>query len=298
MQFLQNNRFLGALSRFSTQNYFHTLVILFAAIVFTFFTSKDYIPAIFRMIMPWVLLFAVLSTNRSRQAWLVLLASIMLVINVILNFYVSANHGFMIAYIGLALMICLAAQERGTALMEKLAAYFLTALMGLALIQKLASPNYMSGDLLGYYVLSGNMFKVLISLFYPDWMTIVHENNAAVQSLQDMAPQGMQAADIVVPAGIGLLIMALTYVSLATQAVMELCLFLRARLGVWTHYMLLLFVVIIYTTRNENIFLSMNCILGYAMTNEQTKSARPLYVIWIFYLLVMELAGVRPGILV
>lgn len=95
-----------------------------------------------------------------------------------------------------------------------------------------------------------------------------------------------------------MLIMTLTYAALVCQFLMEAALLLRARLGLWVHYGLLFFVLIIYSTRNENVFLSMNCILGYALTDAQTKSVRKFYVLWIFYLLVMELMGVRPGLLI
>ncbi len=289
-------RALTAVTRFATDNYFHTLMILFAAIVFTFFTTKEYIPALFRIAMPWVLLIMITSTEKRRWFWMLAVSSVMLLINVYLNFYVIANHGFVIAYIGLALMIVVAA-ENGELLMQKIALWFLTLLMGLALIQKLSSPYYMSGNLIGDYILSGNMFKVLISLFYPDWFNVVHENLAGRRELADTMPQTGNSLSLAVPAGITILIMGLTYTSLAAQFLMEAALLLRARLGIWVHYALLLFVVIIYSTRNENVFLSMNCILGYALTDEQTKSARKFYVLWIFYLLAMELSGVRPGIL-
>jgi len=290
------NRALTALNRFVTEHYFHTLVILFAAIVFTFFTTKEYIPALFRMVMPWVLLIMVTSTENRRWFWMLAVSSVMLLINVYLNFYVSANHGFVIAYIGIALMIAVAAPN-GVVLMQKMALWFLTLLMGLALVQKLASPYYMSGNLVGDYILSGNMFKVLISLFYPDWFNVVHENLAGRAELANTPPQTSNSIELAVPVGITAVIMGLTYASLAAQFLMEAALLLRARLRLWVHYALLLFVVIIYATRNENVFLSMNCILGYALTDEQTKSARKFYVLWIVYLLAMELMGVRPGIL-
>jgi hypothetical protein len=296
MESSDQNRLLSKISQFTTNHYFHTLLILFAAIVFTFFTTKDYIPTVFRLIMPWVLLIMITTTLQRRWAWTLMLASLMLIINVYLNFYTSANHGFMIAYIGLALLVAISADDE--ALMQKIALWFLTALMGLALIQKMASPYYMSGNLIGDYILTGQMFKNLITVVYPDWVNVVHQNVAAGRELATIAPQKGNAVDIAVPMGITVLIMGLTYTSLISQFLMEAALIARSRLGIWVHYALLLFVVIIYSTRNENVFLSMNCILGYALTDEQTKSARKFYVIWVFYLLAMELMGVRPGFLI
>lgn len=289
-------RALSNVAGFATDKYFHTLLILFSAIAFTFFTTKYYIPAVFRFILPWVLLIMITTNLRRTWCWTLILTTVMLVINVYVNYYHSANHGFMIAYIGLALLIAISADNE--VLMQKMALYFLTVLMGLALVQKLASPYYMSGNLIGDYILTGQMFKNLITVVYPDWVNVVHENNAAIRELGSLPPATGSSVPLVVPAGITALIMVLTYTSLAAQLLMEAALLLRARLGVWVHYALLLFVLIIYSTRNENVFLSMNCILGYAMTDAQSKSVRKFYVIWIFYLLAMELMGVRPGFLI
>jgi len=289
-------RFFKTVSCFVAENYFHTLLILFAAIVFTFFTTKDYIPPIFRMIMPWVLLLMITSTIRRTWTLMLFLTSVMLVINVMLNYYQIANHGFMIAYISLALLIAVAANDE--ALMQKMALYFLTILMGLALVQKLVSPYYMSGNLIGDYILTGMMFKYLIAVVYPNWLNIVHENNAAIRDLGVMPSSVGNSVALAAPAGVATLIMALTYISLASQFLIEVALLLRSRLGAFVHYALLLFVLIIYSTRNENVFLSMNCILGYSMTDDKTKSVRIFYVLWIFYLLGMEMMGVRPGLLI
>lgn len=296
MMTTSNKRALSNVARFATDNYFHTLLILFSAIVFIFFTTKYYIPTVFRFILPWVLLIMITTNLRRTWCWTLILATVMLVINVYVNYYHSANHGFMIAYIGLALLIAISANDE--VLMQKMALYFLTVLMGLALVQKLASPYYMSGNLIGDYILTGQMFKNLITVVYPDWVNVVHENNAAIRELGALTASKGNSVALAVPAGFTVLVLALTYTSLATQFLMEAALLLRARLGVWVHYALLFFVLIIYATRNENVFLSMNCILGYAMTDAQSKSVRKFYVIWIFYLLTMELMGVRPGFLI
>lgn len=293
---MKSQRYLGSVARFATDNYFHTMMILFAAIVFTFFTTKEYIPTGFRLVMPWVLFLMITATVKRTWAWMLVLASIMLVINAVLNFYVSANHGFMIAYISLALLIAVCADDQ--ALMQKMALWFLTVLMGLALIQKLASPYYMSGNLIGDYILTGQMFKNLITVAHPDWVNVVHANIAAKRELAAILPSTGNSVPLAVPAGITALIMGLTYTALVSQFLMEAALLARSRMGIWVHYALLLFVLIIYSTRNENVFLSMNCILGYALTDAQTKSARKFYVIWIFYLLAMEMMGVRPGLLI
>lgn len=292
---LAKNRVLGPLTQLVTENYFVTLVVMFSAISFTYMTKNNTIPDNLKMIMPWVLIFAIFAGNRSMRMWMVGLASVLLTINLAVNFYAAANHGFVIAYIGFALFLGLALDDEteGARITARTAAWFLTALMGLALIQKLASPFYMSGNLIGYYVMNGQIYENLMHLVYPDWSQIVFEYRQTTKEFNQISPSESLIIATVVPAGAATIIMLLTYASLIMQAGMELALLLRARLGIYVHYILLAFVFAIYSTRNENTFLSMNCILGYMMTTEETKSVRILYVIWVIFLLTMSLVGQR-----
>jgi hypothetical protein len=61
--------------------------------------------------------------------------------------------------------------------------------------------------------------------------------------------------------------------------------------------MILGFVALVYLTRNENEFLSINCLLGYSMTDEQTKAIRPWYVLAVIYLLSAALMDLRPSVI-
>lgn len=141
------------------------------------------------------------------------------------------------------------------------------------------------------------MFKTLISLFYSDWPEVVKQNLDAQKMLLAQRPGGGATVALTIPFWVQLLAVVLTYAALASQTLIELFILFRKRFGIWTHYAVLLFVLIIYSTRNENVFLSMNLILGFAITDEHTKRARLWYVIGIAYLLIMEMMGLRPGII-
>ena len=295
MAALRTSRVTKPVADFVTDNYFQTLLLLFAGIVFTFFTTKDYIPVGLRLVMPWLLVALVSVREMRTRATLLIWVVAALALNVGLNFYVSANHGFMIAYIGLALLISCAAEKDGAVLMQRAAVLLLSILMGLALIQKLVSQYYMSGHLIGSYLATGQMFKVLLSFVIPDWFQIVKDNLDAEKTLIGQA--ATTSVSVTIPPLVQGLAVILTYTALASQALMEVFILARRRFGIWTHYAVILFVLIVYATRNENVFLSMNLILGYAMTDEATKSARIWYVIGVFYLLTMQMTGLRPGII-
>lgn len=284
------------INHFVSENHIRTLLILFSAIVFVFFTTKEYIPFASRMIAPFLLLFLVTTKDARLQFGLLFGVVLTLALNLWGNFYVTANHGFMITYIGIALMIAIAAAKNGSNVIARAAVLLISILMGLALIQKIISPHYMSGALIGGYLANGQMFKVLISLVVPEWTQIVHQNILAQKALTALQPAVASGVPVTVPAIVQSLALILTYAALGSQALLEVCILLRARLRNWAHYAVMLFVLIIYSTRNENVFLSMNLILGYAMTDDDSKSVRLWYVLGIAYLLIMEMMGLRPGI--
>lgn len=288
---------IAPISRFVTEEHIRTLLVLFSAIVFVFFTTKDYIPFAARLVVPFLLILLIAAQTMQQRFTLLFWITLGLALNVALNFYVIANHGFVIMFIGIALMVACASQEDASRNISRAAVFLISILMGLALIQKLISPHYMNGDLIGSYLANGYMFKTLISLFDPTWPQTVHQNLAAQKELMAQAPAAKSVASVTIPAFVQVLAVLLTWAALASQVMIEVCVLIRSRLGVWAHYAIMLFVLIIYSTRNENVFLSMNLILGYAITDETTKSARLWYVIGIAYLMIMEAMGLRPGII-
>jgi len=288
---------ISPIARFVTEEHIRTLLMLFSAIVFVFFTSKDYIPFIVRLVVPFLLLLLITASEMRQRFNLLLWITLGLALNVLMNFYVIANHGFVITYIGIALMIACASGEEASKNISRAAVFLISILMGLALIQKLISAHYMSGDLIGSYLANGYMFKTLISLVDPSWPQTVHQNLAAQKTLMNVAPAVSASMNVTIPPIIQVLAIVLTWMALVSQVLIEACVLLRNKIGVWAHFAIILFVLIIYSTRNENVFLAMNLIFGYAITNETTKSARLWYVIGIAYLMIMEAMGLRPGII-
>lgn len=296
MTWLHRNRWIAAASEFVTQRHIETLLIAFSAVVFVFFTTKDYIPMGARLFVPFLLIALVTVREMRMRAVLLLWVNLGLLVNVLMNYYVIANHGFVILYIGLALMFACASGDRASEHIGRGAVFILSILMGLALIQKLVSDHYMSGTLIGTYLLTGQMFKTLITLAYTAWPQVVADNLAAGENLMRSAPATTSAA-LNVPVFVAPLALVLTWAALLSQATVELFILLRNRFGLWTHWVIMGFVLVIYATRNENVFLSMNLILGYAMTTDETKAARAWYVFGIAYLMIMEAMGIRPGII-
>lgn len=270
-----------------------TAVILFTAIACVFASSKEYTAVWVSVLVPVLGLIAC-TTDRAvvRFGALLGMAAALAVI-VLANYYVIANHGFMLLWAGLAL--CLAAAcdaPRDLVILRRNAALLLGLLMGLALVQKLTSTYFMQGELLGGLLVQGEMFGNALGLGVPGWGEMLVGYRAASEAL--MAEPAPGSAAMVVPAAVAVLAVVMTWTSLAAQAVLEVLILLRARVGIWLHVAVIGFVLLVYSTRPENVFLSVNGLLGYAMTDETTAAARIWYVVLVGWLLITHLVGVRP----
>ncbi|MEM7241610.1 MAG: hypothetical protein AAF429_05450 [Pseudomonadota bacterium] len=283
---------------FVNDRYAQMLLVLFAVVSFSVLVEQAYMPILAKILVPWLCLIAVINASRNLRAAMLLIATVLLFLNVLTDWYRVANHSFMISFIGLGLFLMVAAEEKGADVMRFMARYILCALMALALVQKLISPYYMSGNLMADYILNEpSIFSNLINLFVPDHLNTLHqinqiERNLVNSPLTDTATRPLQVSPL-----IPVIAMMLTYASLFWQAALEAVLLFKSKLGLWTHRIIIFFVLIIYATVDENEFLSMNCLLGYAMTDDSTKRARFWYVLMIFFLLGFKLTGIRLNLI-
>lgn len=286
----------GPMLRIVLERQVDVTVALFAAISFAFVSTGGITSTWASLLLPFLGLAAITTDRRSVRFGTVLGMAAVLAALVITNYYVIANHGFMLVWVGLGLaIVCACDEPEDNAQLQKTATLLLALLMGFALIQKLREPYYLDGDLLGGLVAQGEVYLNLISLFLPEWPAMVADYEGAFNTLLAESTAGSVA--MAVPATIVGLTWRMTIGSLVAQATIELLILFRARVGMLLHIAILGFVALVYTTRNENEFLSINCLLGYAMTNDQTRAARPWYVVAVIYLLGSALIDVRPWLI-
>ena len=283
---------------FVNDRYEQMLVVLFAIVSFAVLVEQPYMPVLAKILVPWFCLIAVTNQSRNLRAAMLLAVAVLLFSNVLLDWYRVANHSFMIAFIGFALFLMVAAEDKGADVMRFMARYILCALMALALVQKLISPYYMSGNLMADYILNEpHIFSNLINIIIPGHLDSLHEINQIERNLVNSPLTDIAARTLAIDPLIPMIAMMLTYASLFWQATLEAVLLFKSKLGLWTHRVVIFFVIIIYSTVDENEFLSMNCLLGYAMTDESTKQARFWYVLLIFFLLVFKQTGIRLNLI-
>ncbi|GMG85268.1 hypothetical protein LNKW23_44860 [Paralimibaculum aggregatum] len=215
------------------------------------------------------------------------------------DYFRAANHEFVLAYFAL-LMALLWRAEPFWPHAERFCLFMLALLMGLALIQKVSSPFYMDGDLLGQFLLQRDIYGMLTPLLIPG----IGEADIAATALRDrvLADYALSAGSVTplppLPEGLAATALAMTYSSIAFQGGLEVALLFRRRLGVVLHLVIVFFVITVYAMRHENVFLSLNCIMGFALTDDRSRGMRVIYVGVIGWLLVTYLLGYRPALLI
>jgi hypothetical protein len=270
-------------------------VAIYVAIAFAFVCSGSYTQTWVSLLVPFLGIAALWSDSRTVRFGALLGIAAVNAALVAANYYVIANHGFMLVWCGLALAFAMACDSgRDTVVLRRNAALLLGVLMAFAFVQKLRAGYYTDGDLLGGLMLEGDIYYNLLSWWYPDWPALVAGYSATVEGLVQTPEAG--SAAIMVPAAVAAMAWRMTIGSLISQGVLEVLILFRARVGMALHVAILAFVALVYTTRNENEFLSINCLLGFAMTDERTAAARPWYILAVVYLLAADLIGLRPWI--
>jgi hypothetical protein len=271
-------------------------VALYAAITFAYVCSDGLARVWLSLLVPFLGLAAVSTASRTVRFGAVLGIALVMAALVGTNYYTIANHGFMLVWTGLAVAFaCACDSPRDEVVLRRNAAILLGILMGFALIQKLRTDHYMVGDLLGGLLIQGEMYSTLLGWLIPEWPSLLSDYRAATDEL--LSRPEAASVTIAVPAAVVALAWRMTVSSLLAQAVLEILIIFRERVGLLLHVGILGFVALVYTTRPENEFLSINCLLGYAMTDERTAAARVWYVVAVAYLLAAAMIGLRPQII-
>lgn len=270
-------------------------IAIYAAITLSYLSSLESAGPIL-ILVPFLALAALTTTSDTVRFGTVLGIAVIVGLAVLAHYYRAANHGFMLFWVGLGIAFASACSApRNLTVLARNSAILLALLMFIALIQKLRSTYYMEGDLLGGFLVDGEVYSVLIGFVIPEWPTLLQDYRTAFDAA--MASSEVTTAALAIPPAVVAFSWRMTIGSLVAQAVLELMILFRAKAGIYLHLATLGFVALVYSTRNENTFLSINLLLGYAMTDERSAKVRPWYVVAVIYLITAEVVDYRPYIL-
>ncbi|MEM9061710.1 MAG: hypothetical protein AAGD13_14715 [Pseudomonadota bacterium] len=278
----------------------HAWLAVFTAIVCAHLIGTPHIEPIERWTAIACFLCALPLAQGPAGRVLQILGAVLLVRMLVVDWILFANHGFLITYFSLFFAVCAVTRADFWSHGAMFSRTMLALLMGAALLHKLVSPYYMTGNQIADMLLRGDGYTQILATAYDGMADVLLATKTALyELLNDYNLQQVGGSTELPDLGLILLfvIYGMTAVSVFVQGLLEAALIWQRWFGIWLHRLIFCFSLLVYTLRPENIFLSMNLMMGYAMTDERAKGMRLPYIIVIAYLLISHLTGFRPSLI-
>lgn len=250
------------------------------------------------LILPSALLgLAIPYLIRSWKYWFLL--SLLLLFNLVFNFFNTSNHLFIATYFAWTVALILISKEDFFITLRSCSRYILILVMGMATLHKITSPEFTSGSFMTYEFLLGIRKFFLLEIIWADLGKIFSVNRTNVTDMISEGSAQISGADLLSPGDeFFIFTKVFSYFTIFFEAALFLSFVFYARLNRVTHILLILFIWFTYLYTNENSFFSMLCILGYLLSYKENKKIRIMYTATVIIMLIMDLAKFRPGILV
>jgi len=233
------------------------------------------------------------------KEWIVwLLTSIFLVFNLYFNYLHTSNHLFIATYFSWIVTLILISKDDFHDALRISSKYLLVLVVGMATIHKITSQEFYSGSFMSFELLLGLRSFFPIILLWPNFSNYIVENQLI---LSEIFNNNFDAESIYyfISPGEDFFIFTkrLSYITIFYEAIVAIFLLIYPRYRRLTHILLISFIWFTYIYTNENSFFSMLCILGYAISYNDQKRFRTLYVLTILLMLSMDVISFRPGFL-
>lgn len=244
-------------------------------------------------------LLALVLSGDKKQRWAYVAIGSVLIFSIVSMYTLVANHLFLLAYLVWAVAIH-ADDDEG---LVNTSRYILIAVMGIAALQKLINPYFISGDALAWYVASGESFGNLIAYANPGWA----EQTAQVfaDSQNAMAPVDSNTPTSTPPGAFLGAMIALSWFVFALELVVALSwIQLPGKLSTLRQYaphITFAFVWGTYLMRNEAFFFALVALLG-TLGVPREPDQQPSKLWWfgigtVAFMLVVGFFGFRPPFL-
>ncbi|MEM6280050.1 MAG: hypothetical protein AAF733_11260 [Verrucomicrobiota bacterium] len=235
-----------------------------ALIVFlTYFFTTSRLDENFQMLGIVALFTGIVFFDRFASSWWTwATVSFCLLAGIVMRPIDVPNHHYMLFYAGLALTLCLTADPaRRLELMRINFRWIIVALMGIATVQRLVQPTFMTGDYLGLETALGGFAHPLLKLF-PEHLAIANANKELVETLRNAPPGQLDAVTLTSPfPALPFIAKSFMIVILVIEA--WVCLLMWRLPKHWlTHLSIMAFGASLAVLRQELTFISVLCLLG------------------------------------
>ena len=212
------------------------------------------LPLLFMVL--FLTVFFVKSINQSLIWYLTLT---LLLFDLICDYFVRANHHFFLIYLTILIIIFLKNGRHGDFITNIKLLVFIVLLF--SAIQKLLSPQFVSGDFYYYMFNTGNFFKPLLR-FNPEMNDVVAHNNAMILELGKTDPNELKQIVLQnVEPNIGSISHAFAWLTIIFEILVAISLLLRPK-HILSHLLFIVLIFGIFLMRMENGFLCLLAITG------------------------------------
>lgn len=196
--------------------------------------------------------------------WLTLLT--LLIIDLYYNYFRVANHHFMLVLVVIA-VISYNYHQRSAILIKNIQ-LLLVVVIVTSVVQKLISPQFISGDFYYYMMNRGFLFKYFMDIL-PQSTEISNANAEMLSSLKTSDPNLGQTVIFkdVIP-NLGLVSHVFAWTTIAMELLVATALLLKPKSN-WTHLMLGLMIFGILCTRIETGFMGLLAICGLMLSKNR-----------------------------
>lgn len=210
-----------------------------------------------------------------------LCAGCLLSIGIVINWYVPANHHFILTFICYAYSITFSKPKKDWKPFFNTNAWLIVIiLMFFASFQKLFSPSFVDGSFIGYIFLKGGFFQPILS-FFPEYQNWITNNKELMLELSKTNPNSYSKVAF---SGSQELIHWISkcfacLIFLGEFLVFYVFLFIKNQKS--RHIALVLLIIGVFSVRLECGFLSILCGLGLVQCPIHLKSFRLIYILLI-----------------
>lgn len=249
------------------------LLVFILSMIYLIGTGKNHPWLLVSLILIGTLLVLIL-THKLPQIvlWYGLLA--IFTIDLALNYFLKANHHFLLVYIILLIIFYLKNGSR-EAFVDNIKWIIIIVLL-FSSIQKLITPQFITGDFYYYMFNTGKFFKPVL-YFYPELKEITKSNNFQITQLEHTNPNTLKAVKLqnIVPY-LEVISRVFAWLTIALELAIALCFIGKPKHHI-THLLFILLILGIFITRLENGFLTLLSICGIWLSEHQ--AIRRVYVI-------------------
>ncbi len=212
------------------------------------------IPVLFVGLWSW---FFLRDKTKHPIIWIVLL--VLLVFDLYHSYFRVANHHFMLMFMVLSVIFYMY-HQRSYILLKNIQILLVVVIMA-SVVQKLMSPQFMSGDFYYYMINRGFLFDIFFK-FFPESLEIAKSNSESILALQDTDPNIAQSIVLkdIFP-NLGLISLIFARITVALEFIVAFAILWKPK-NTWTHLLFTAMIVGILCTRFEAGFMSLLAICG------------------------------------